>query len=54
VPVTSARSSKGIFVVASNSTNQTDEAGSMCQYSVYFLYVVYGKYLDVYVLDNQR
>jgi hypothetical protein len=30
VPATSACSSKGIFEAATNSTNQTNKAGSMC------------------------
>jgi hypothetical protein len=34
VPTTSACFSKGIFVVATNSTNKTDKAVGMCHYSV--------------------
>ncbi len=30
VPATSAYSSKGVFVAATNSTNQTNKAGSTC------------------------
>jgi len=35
VPVTGAASSKGIFVVATNSTNQTDKAGGTRHLSIY-------------------
>jgi hypothetical protein len=45
VPATNAASSKGIFVVATYSNNQTNKADGMCHLSVYLL--------DVYVYNLQ-